>query len=401
MRSSIDASVTSLLAYGQTFEHWALAWSGGKDSTATLTLVVWLILSGRVPAPKSLTVLYADTRMELLPLWVTANAIRTELEEHAEALAARGCVLTVRTVMADIPKRFLPYMLGRGVPPPNNGRLRWCTRQIKVDPMQRALAALYTERGKVLMLTGVRVGESAARDDRISLSCSRDGGECGQGWYQRDLSKHALCDTLAPLLHWRICHVWQWLDGWAPLTEYGEWSTRLLAQAYGGRDGDEAAEIGARTGCVGCPLASRDGALEALVALPAWSYLSPLLELRALWESLRSPLIRLRKLGGERRADGQLASNQHRMGPLTIEGRRTGLATVMNIQSRVNTAADLLGRPRIDLLDAEEIEHIERCHVESVWPDGWDGDEPLGSAAFEETFADGTSQPMLFGLEEF
>lgn len=127
MRSSIEASVASMLAYGPTFDHWALAWSGGKDSTATLTLVVWLILSGRVPAPKTLSVLYADTRMELLPLWITAQTIRTELEEHTEALATRECILTVRSVMADLPKRFLPYMLGRGVPPPNNAPLR-CER---------------------------------------------------------------------------------------------------------------------------------------------------------------------------------------------------------------------------------------------------------------------------------
>ncbi len=32
-----------------------------------------------------------------------------------------------------------------------------------------------------LMLTGVRIGESAARDQRIALSCTKDGGECGQG----------------------------------------------------------------------------------------------------------------------------------------------------------------------------------------------------------------------------
>jgi DNA sulfur modification protein DndC len=31
----------------------------------------------------------------------------------------------------------------------------------------------------------VRLGESAARDQRIALSCSKDGAECGQGWFQQ------------------------------------------------------------------------------------------------------------------------------------------------------------------------------------------------------------------------
>lgn len=385
MRDSIRLALESLETYGSTSEHWCIAWSGGKDSTAVLTFVVWALLSRKIKAPARLTVLYADTRMELLPLALTAVAIRDELEDKRDALENLGVELDVRTVMAELPKRFFPYMLGRGVPPPNNGRLRWCTRQIKVDPMHRALGALQAIEGdRVLMLTGVRMGESAARDDRIAISCSRDGGECGHGWYQRDLRKEGTIDTLAPILAWRICHVWEWLDGWAPRAEFGDWSTRLLAQAYGGRDGDEAQEIGARTGCTGCPLASRDSALEALLKLPQWGYLTPLLELRALWDEMRSPLVRLRKQGGEARKDGTLAANQHRMGPLTIEGRAMALARVLDIQARVNTAADAASRPRVDLINDEELAFIRKCHADGVFPDGWTGDEPSGAAPFED-----------------
>lgn len=385
MRDSIRLALESLEAYGATSDHWCIAWSGGKDSTAVLTFVVWALLARKIKAPARLTVLYADTRMELLPLALTAVAIRDELEDKRDALGRLGVTLDVRTVMAELPKRFFPYMLGRGVPPPNNGKLRWCTRQIKVDPMHHALKALHAvEGGRVLMLTGVRMGESAARDDRIALSCSRDGGECGHGWYQRDLRDEGAIDTLAPILAWRICHVWEWLDGWAPQVEFGDWSTRLLAQAYGGRDGDEAQEIGARTGCTGCPLASRDSALEALLKLPQWGYLSPLLELRALWDEMRSPLVRLRKPGGETRKDGKPAANQHRMGPLTIAGRQAALARVLDIQARVNAAADAASRPRVDLLNDEEHAFILDCHERNVFPDGWEGDEPLGSEPFED-----------------
>lgn len=384
MRDSIASTIESLAAYGSTASHWCVAWSGGKDSTALLTIIVWLLLAQKVPAPKRLTVLYADTRMEMLPLWFTAQTIRDELEDHRAALEALGIELTVQTVMAELPLRFWPYMLGRGVPPPNNGRLRWCTRQIKVDPMHRALQSLRADSERILVLTGVRVGESAARDDRIALSCSRDGGECGQGWYQRDMRVTGAIDTLAPLLSWRVCHVWEWLDGWAPQVEFGDWSTRLLAQAYGGRDGNEAQEIDARTGCTGCPLASRDTALEALLRMPQWSYLAPLLELRALWDEMRSPLVRLRKVGGEKRKDGTLSANQNRMGPLTIEGRQRALARVLGIQQRVNDAAAALGRPALDLINDEELAFIRACHDAKVFPDGWTGDEPLADLPFED-----------------
>src|SRR3546814_8297540 len=80
----MELTVQSLQAYGPSHRHWAVAWSGGKDSTATLTLLVALIRGGDVPAPETLTVFLADTRLELLPLWISALAIRSE--EHTSEL---------------------------------------------------------------------------------------------------------------------------------------------------------------------------------------------------------------------------------------------------------------------------------------------------------------------------
>ena len=131
MTDSIDLTIQSLLAYGATHEHWGIAWSGGKDSSATLTLITYLLDTGKIARPKSLTVFYADTRQELPPLAIAARQIMDELEE-------RG--IRVEVVTAPMDKRFMVYILGRGVPPPNNNTLRWCTRQIKVDPMAAAIA---------------------------------------------------------------------------------------------------------------------------------------------------------------------------------------------------------------------------------------------------------------------
>lgn len=367
MTESIDLTIASLEAYGSTHEHWTVAWSGGKDSTLLVTLLVWLLETRKVRRPKSLTILYADTRMELLPLWIAAASIREELAE-------RG--IPVRVVVAPMDKRFLVYVLGRGVPPPNNNTLRWCTRQIKVDPMRAALDSL----GPVLTLTGVRLGESAVRDTRIALSCSRDGGECGQGWYQRDCGGPGR-GTLAPILHWRVCHVWEWLKHWAPQPQFGDWSTEALADAYGG---EEAEEINARTGCTGCPLASRDTALDTMLRNPRWSYLRPLKGLREVYRWLRLPSQRLRKPGGETRRDGTLVDNQHRMGPITLEARHEALGRVLAIQSEVNDDAARLNRPPVDFLNVEEEARIRELIDAGTWPQRWTGDEPLATEAFEE-----------------
>ncbi|MYM34911.1 phosphoadenosine phosphosulfate reductase family protein [Duganella sp. FT94W] len=389
MTDSIEMTIQSLLAYGASHEHWGIAWSGGKDSSATLTLIIWLLDTGRVPRPKTLTVFYADTRQELLPLAHAANQIIDELRD-------RG--IQVEVVTAPMDKRFMVYILGRGVPPPNNNTLRWCTRQIKIDPMQHALEQRLAELdGQVLMITGVRQGESAIRDQRIEMSCSKDGAECGQGWYQKVLPEakglRGRLATLAPLLHWRVCHVWEWLRHWAPEAEFGDWSTAAIADAYGG---DEAEEINARTGCTGCPLVDIDMALDNLLTNPHWAYLAPLKRIKPLWRELRLPQHRLRKAGLEILKSGKTAANPQRMGPLTFEARLMGLETILGIQAEVNAAALSQRRPEVDLINAEEEARIRELIAQETWPDGWDGDEPLATTVMDTVYANGAVQPLLF-----
>ena len=245
------------------------------------------------------------------------------------------------------------------------------------------------------MLTGVRQGESAIRDGRISMSCSRDGAECGQGWYQQVLPGakgiRGRIATLAPILHWRVCQVWDWLKVFAPAI--GGWDTAILADAYGG---DDAKEINARTGCIAYPLASRDTALETIVAMPHWSYLAPLLELRPLYRSLRAMPNRLRKAAPERLKDGSLSKSGQRAGPIKLEARQAALETVLDIQRRVNAAADAACRPRLDILNAEEEARVRELIAVGTWPNKWNGTEPSADAWLDKVHPDGSVQMILF-----
>lgn len=382
MNESIDLTVQSLKAYGQSHKHWVIAWSGGKDSTTLVTLIAWLISSGKVPAPKSLSVLYADTRQEMPPLAYAAECI-------IDDLIYRG--IDVRRVMAPLDRRMWVYILGRGVPPPNNNTLRYCTRMIKIEPMSQEIRKIYEATGeKVLTLTGVRQGESAARDNRIALSCAKNNAECGQGWFQETLPG-AITNTLAPLLHWRVCHIWEWLKHWAPQIEFGDWHTTALADAYGG---DEAEELEARTGCNCCPLVQKDTALERCTQMNGWAHLKPMLEIRALYRWLREPANRLRKPGFETLKDGSLAKNPQRMGPITLEARSLGLARLLDIQQRVNAVAPKTRY--VDLLNHEEEARIRELIAVGTWPDKWDGTEPTADTWLDRVNQDGSIEPLLF-----
>ena len=56
LQDSLELTAQSLNAYGANYDHWAIAFSGGKDSSATVAAVVYLIEQGKVKSPKTLTV---------------------------------------------------------------------------------------------------------------------------------------------------------------------------------------------------------------------------------------------------------------------------------------------------------------------------------------------------------
>lgn len=257
MADSLDMTAASLNAYAANYRHWAIAYSGGKDSSALVTVVLWLIAQGRIPTPETLTVLYSDTRQEI-----------------------------------------------------------------------------------------------------------------------------------PPLLHWRVCHVWDWLMFEAPVIAP---SVSFVAQVYGG---EEAQEINARTGCIGCPLATRDTALDHVLTIPEWTYLQPLKRLRPLYTELRSFRHRKQK-DGERNKDGNFSSHPSRKGPLTLATRVWALGEILTVQNEINASAVQLGRPLIDLINAEEESRIRELIALRTYPQRWSDADPDAMVLISQTYKNGDIQNVL------
>jgi DNA sulfur modification protein DndC len=376
---SIQLSLDSLNTYGPRYRHWSIAYSGGKDSSATVAFVAWAIREGLVDAPETLTVLYADTRQELPPLQATAMRVLEHVRQEGHE---------AKVVLPPMDKRFYVYMLGYGVPPPSN-TFRWCTPSLKITPMMAELEAIADVDGKFLSITGVRLGESAKRDRKIAVSCNKNSGECGQGWFQSKTDED-VADTLAPLLHWRVCHVFDWLYFEDKRHGYPEMVD--IASVYGDED--------VRTGCIGCPLASRDNALERLVKHDDWLYLAPLLELKPLFREMKLPKWRKRKARPARRKDGGWSKNGQRMGPLTMEARAHFFEQVMDVQRRVNEGADQGDRPPVILINEAEAARIKEMWALDMWPRRWTGDEIVADKLIPKINAVGGDlviQPVLIG----
>lgn len=370
-------------------DHWAVAWSGGKDSTALATVTGWAIESGQVERPKSLKLIRSDTRQELAPLNAAAEEIGREFAE-------RGW--EVVTVEPPQDKGLWVNTLGRGVTRPNNMKARWCTRQLKQDPMAEYLKGWIATGVRPLTLIGLRSGESDQRDRSMAVACTRNGGECGQARFYFDLPEE-LTARDAPIRHWKTCRVWAWLKNYAPNHQYGEWPTQLVADVYGGQGETEkeSDEKAIRTGCVECPLATTDKALAAVIALPHWAYLEPLQKLRGIWDDMSLPRHRLRKRGytwgnGDWVADG----DDQRQGPIRLESRLLFLERVLAIQAEVNDAAERLDRPKQWVIPPNDEARIRELVAMGTWPRGWDGTEPEADEPMHEVRPGGIIQLNMF-----
>lgn len=372
------------------YDTWTIGYSGGKDSTTLVTLIAYLIHFGIIERPKHIKVQYADTGMEVLPLQQAALKVLAQLETFG---------FETEIVRPELDHRFFVYLIGRGVSVPNNGRNRWCTPKLKVIPMSRTMDQ---QTSKTLLLTGVRQGESAIRDGHITAACSKDGGECGQGYMHVKYQNSKQADSHAPILGFRVCHVWDWLSLYAPLPEFAfdvfhaaglspkqpstnlsGFDTSTIAEIYGQdtEDGQEEA-IDARTGCMACPLVTNpqgtlkpDKMLERVVSIPKYAYLAPVKRLPEIYQFLLQPENRLRKIN-ETKKDGSPTANPNRMGPSNLETRLQALEQVLAIQAEINVNAGSM--PKISLISPEEEARIRELIAIRQFPYRWTGNEEAG-----------------------
>ena len=68
---------------------------------------------------------------------------------------------------------------------------------------------------------------------------------------------------------------------------------------------------------------------------------------------------------------------------------------VLEIQGEINQEAHRLGRPCVDLVNAEEHARILALIDAKTWPQGWTGNERLGDILLDQVVADGVLQPLL------
>ena len=180
---------------------WVIGYSGGKDSSAVMTLI-YLALLGLNPDSrhKPVFVVSSDTLVETP---VVVDHIKKSLDAIEKGAKRDGLPITCHKVIPKDDQTFWANLLGRGYPAPTRS-FRWCTERMKIDPVSDFIKSTVSKYDEVIVVLGSRSQESASRAQVIAK-------------HKIDGSRLARHTTLAnafiftPIDTWGVDDVWKLL----------------------------------------------------------------------------------------------------------------------------------------------------------------------------------------------
>jgi DNA sulfur modification protein DndC len=305
---------------------WIIGFSGGKDSTLLLHLVLDAI---RNVAPEDRRrPVYVVSNNTLVESPVFQDFVDRLLERLEESL--EGLNVPVRVVRTKpLPEEsFWVNLLGKGYPAPNR-TFRWCTDRMKIRPTSRFIREIVADTGEAILLLGVRRAESASRAGAISRHEDAADGP---------LSRHATHKGVwifSPIKELTTDEVWMTLLNSRPPWggSYREIVT-LYKNAAGGEcpfvmnveDAPSCGSSSARFGCWTCTVVEKDNSLAALIDA-GHDHLEPLAAFRD----------RLKQVSGTPDYRSKIRRNgQPGLGPLTLEARRMLLEELLSLRSQAD-----------------------------------------------------------------
>lgn len=147
---------------------WIIGFSGGKDSTVTLTLV-WLSLLkiknefSEKHLTRDVWVVCNDTLVENP---IITNYVNDILRKIENAAIKHSLPIKIKKTIPRLEDSFWVNLIGKGYPAPNNA-FRWCTERLKIKPTSRFVDEIVNsednDHKEAIILVGTRKSESASR----------------------------------------------------------------------------------------------------------------------------------------------------------------------------------------------------------------------------------------------
>ncbi|MBS9955702.1 DNA phosphorothioation system sulfurtransferase DndC [Vibrio alginolyticus] len=380
---------------------WVIGYSGGKDSSAVMSLV-YLALLGLEPKDrhKPVFVVSSDTLVETP---VVVNHIKDSLAAIEKGAKRDNLPITCHKVVPKDNQTFWANLLGKGYPAPTRS-FRWCTERMKIDPVSDFIKSKVSQFDEVIVVLGSRSQESASRAQVIAK-------------HKIDGSRLARHTTLAnafiftPIDTWGVDDVWKllrlchletkqtpygpkniWIDEYE-LEWVNPWGGKnlVLWNLYKDSSGqgecpmviDETTPScgNSRFGCWTCTVVTKDRAMESLIQ-NGEQWMAPLLEFRnklsmttdpANKEEYRNHKRRTGKVSYQYAKEGEdiATKRKHVPGPYWLKYRRQWLRELLELDKKFKAE----GR-EIELITVPELHAIRQEWIHDPNEPDWDDSLP-------------------------
>lgn len=330
---------------------WLIGYSGGKDSSMLVSLVVETVM--RLPEGernKKIFIVTSDTGVENPIVKKYMHYSSQKINEFSRKSNAN---IVADIIYPDVAQSFWSLVIGLGYPTPEPPGFRWCTERLKILPMNRYTNSIIEQYGEIVLLLGVRKAESQTR--RRSITAREIEGKLLIP--HSDIPKAYVYN---PLTEIENDLVWEYLLRNDGISQWGV-DMKYLFSLYQGEDlGEEQSVIGqidkdkvpvtgnSRFGCWCCTIVKVDKSLQRFIDNGS-KELEPLRDFRDWLVSIRqNPEFRDNK-----RRNGkvyQKANGEYGFGPFKLSARQEILRRLLILQR--DSGFELITNDELKVIDS-------------------------------------------------
>ena len=329
---------------------WMIGFSGGKDSTLLCQLVFEML--ERLPKEERKKKVYIVTSDTLVENPIVRNYMHRMSETINTASSSKELNIEAHVIYPEPNQSFWSLVIGLGYPTPEPPGFRWCTERLKINPSNAFTYDTIAKSGEVVILLGVRKGESSARAKSISAHEI-------EGRLLTPHNQIPKAYVYSPLSEIKNELVWEYLLKGNGFSAWGTDNRYLFSLYQGEALGEEQSVIGevnkekipvtgnSRFGCWICTMVKEDKSLKNFIDHGA-TELIPLRNFRNWLIKLRSdPTARETK-----RRNGSvylLPNGEYGRGPFTMETRKTILKKLLLLEKE--TGFNLISQEELKCID--------------------------------------------------
>lgn len=339
-----------LYVYKHDNRPWLIGYSGGKDSSLLVSLVVETV-SRIAPQErtKKIFIVTSDTGVENP---VVKRYMHYSSNKINEFSIKNNANIQADIIYPDVSQSFWSLVIGLGYPTPEPPGFRWCTERLKILPMNRYTSEIIDKYGEVVLLLGVRKAESLTR--KRSITSREIEGKLLIP--HNDIPKAYVYNPLTEIPNELV---WEYLLKDNGISAWGIDMKYLFSLYQGEAMGEEQSVIGqidkdkipvtgnSRFGCWCCTIVKIDKSLQRFIDNGS-TELIPLREFRNWLVSVRQdPEFRDNK-----RRNGkvyQKANGEYGFGPFKMSARQEILRRLLTLQR--DTGFELITNDELKMID--------------------------------------------------